>query len=45
MTKEKFICMALECSEQVERHPFNFETGFCPKCEEERNEIILSQIL
>lgn len=45
MSKEKFLCLSMECTNKVERHPFNFDTGFCKKCQNELNKVILENIL
>ena len=45
MSREKFRCMAIECTEEVERDPFNFGTGFCAECKKQYNENVLTHIL
>ena len=41
MKNNEFLCMAIDCKNIVVRHPYNFETGFCKKCEKEYNKNIL----
>ncbi len=45
MATEKFLCMALECTNEVERHPFNFDTGFCESCQQQLSNNYLESII
>lgn len=41
MTTDQFYCMDMDCMNKVERHPYNFDNGFCPSCKEKKNKQIL----
>ena len=38
------LCMAIECKTEINRHPYNFDDGFCESCKNKKNNI-LSEIL
>ena len=41
----KTLCIALSCKEKVERHPSNFGTGFCVKCQKKYDWNVYENIL
>ena len=40
----KTMCMALECRNEIERHPYNFDDGFCPTCKALKNGNLLEHL-
>lgn len=38
------LCMSLECENIVERHGFNFGTGFCKECQKKYDIATLNQL-
>jgi len=36
--------MALFCDNWIDRHPYNFDTGFCDDCQKEHNKEVFNQL-
>ena len=32
---KKYLCLSIDCGNKVERHHYNFDTGFCNDCQKE----------
>jgi len=45
MKNEIFMCMALECKNEVKRHPYAFETGFCDDCKDVYNQNVKQSLI